>query len=82
MRQFEFLEEVDLSYNKLRSLRCLSGLKFLIKIKASNNELTSILDVKHAPLHLDTLDVSNNKITRMTNLGGNKYLRVLNLKSN
>lgn len=63
-------------------MKYLSGLRYLIKIKATNNELTTILDLKKPPLHLDTLDVSSNNISKMSDLSGNKYLRVLNLKAN
>jgi hypothetical protein len=63
-------------------LKYLSGLRFLKKIKATNNELTSILDVKKSPLYLDTLDVGHNKILKMNDLSSNQYLRILNLKAN
>lgn len=57
-------------------------MRYLIKVKATNNELISIFDVKEPPLHLDSLDVSNNAITKMMDLSRNKYLRVLNLRTN
>jgi Leucine-rich repeat (LRR) protein len=76
------LEEIDLSDNKLKSLKYLSGLQFLLKIKASNNELTSILDLKKPPLHLDTLDLSNNSISKMTDMSQHHFLRVLILRCN
>lgn len=63
-------------------MKYLSGLKYLIKVRATNNELISIFDVKEAPLHLDWLDVSNNAISKMSDLARNRYLRVLNLRSN
>jgi Leucine-rich repeat (LRR) protein len=63
-------------------LKYLSGLRYLKKIKATNNELISILDVKKSPLYLDSLDVGHNNILKMSDLSSNQYLRVLNLKAN
>jgi hypothetical protein len=37
---------VDLSFNSLNTLKHLSGLKFLTSIKATNNQLTTVLDIK------------------------------------
>ena len=73
---------MDLSYNKLKSLKYLSGLKYLVKVTANNNELATIFDTKKAPLHLDTLDVSNNKIAKISDLSMHKHLRILNLRAN
>ena len=73
---------MDLSYNRLKSLKYLSGLKYLVKVIAVNNELTSVFDTKKAPLHLDTLDVSSNKITKISDLSMHRHLRVLNLRAN
>ena len=63
-------------------MKHLSGLKYLISIKASNNHLTTVLQLKVPPLHLDRLDLSFNEITRIPDLSVHKHLRVLNLKSN
>ena len=82
IRPYEFLEEIDLSYNKLKSLKYLSGLKYLVKVVAINNELTSIFDVKNPPLHLDYLNVSSNAIVKMSDLSCHKHLRILNLRGN
>lgn len=49
---------------------------------ATNNELTSIFDVKNPPLHLDYLNVSSNSIAKMSDLSCHKHLRILNLRGN
>lgn len=63
-------------------MKYLSNLKYLVKVVATNNELTSIFDVKNTLLHLDILNVSNNCISKMNDLSGHKHLRILNLKAN
>jgi len=80
--EFKFLERVDLSYNCLNTLKHLNGLKFLTSIKAANNQLTNVLDIKEAPLSLDYLDLSSNRISNISELGRHKFLRVLKLNSN
>lgn len=76
------MERVDLSFNCLKTLRHLNGLKFLTSIKATNNQLTSVLDVKEPPLHLDFLDLGNNRIAAIPDLSRHKSLRVLKLNAN
>jgi Leucine-rich repeat (LRR) protein len=44
--------------------------------------LSLVLDVKEAPLHLDTLDLSFNRISAVSDLSRHKTLRVLRLKGN
>lgn len=46
IRQYKYLQKVDLSYNCLPTLHDLSGLKHLTEIRAVNNQLTNILDMK------------------------------------
>jgi Leucine-rich repeat (LRR) protein len=79
---YQYLERVDLSFNCLKTLRHLNGLKFLTSIKATNNQLISVLDIKEAPLHLDLLDLGNNRITSIPDLSRHKSLRVLKLNAN
>ena len=73
---------MDLSYNALNTLKHLNGLKYLTSVKASNNQLTTVFDTKQAPLHLDYLDLSSNKIAVIPDLSRHKCLRVLKLNSN
>jgi protein phosphatase 1 regulatory subunit 7 len=73
---------VDLSYNCLTSLKYLSNLKYIREIKATNNQLITILDMKVLPLYLDTVDLSSNGIISIPNLEKNKFLRVLKLQNN
>lgn len=80
--EFKLLERVDLSFNCLRSLRHLSGLRYLTEIRATNNQLTTVLDLKDPPLHLDVLDLSHNRIATIPDLSRHKDLRVLRLAGN
>ena len=80
--EFKFVERVDLSFNCLNTLKHLNGLKFLTSVKASNNQLTTVMDTKEPPLHLDYLDLSNNHIASIPELGRHKELRVLKLNAN
>ena len=82
LKNYQHLQTVDISYNNLTSLKYLSGLKYLTSITAINNQLTSILDMKHIPHSLDYVDLSYNQITRIPSLEGHRYLRVLKLVGN
>ena len=73
---------MDLSYNCLNTLKHLNKLKFLTSIKAANNQLINVLDIKEAPLSLDYLDLSSNSIANIPELGKHKSLRVLKLNAN
>lgn len=73
---------MDLSFNCLRSLKHLNGLRYLREIKATDNQLVSVLEMKDPPLHLDTLDLSSNRITAIPDLSKHRSLRVLKLNSN
>jgi protein phosphatase 1 regulatory subunit 7 len=73
---------VDLSFNCLRTLKYLNGLKYLTTVRATDNQLTSILELKEAPLHLDSLDLSGNRIAAIPDLARHRSLRVLRLAGN
>lgn len=66
----------------MKTLRHLNGLKFLTSIKATNNQLITVLDIKEPPLHLDFLDLGNNRIATIPDLTRHKFLRVLKLNAN
>jgi protein phosphatase 1 regulatory subunit 7 len=76
------VEKVDISFNCLRTLKYLNGLKYLSSVRATDNQLTSILELKEAPLHLDSLDLSGNRIAAIPDLARHKSLRVLKLTGN
>ena len=80
--EYKYLEKVDLSFNCLRSLKHLNGLRYLTEIKATDNQLASVLEMKDPPLHLDTLDLASNRITSIPDLARQRSLRVLRLNSN
>lgn len=82
IQNYQHLQKVDLSYNHLFSLKYLSGLKYLTTIIATNNQLTSVLDMKYLPQSLDYVDLSQNQITKISSLEGHKHLRVLKLVGN
>lgn len=71
-----------MSFNSLRSLKHLNGLRYLREIKATDNQLASVLEMKDPPLHLDTLDLSSNRITAIPDLSKHRSLRVLKLNNN
>ena len=73
---------MDLSYNCINTLKHLSGLTFLTTIKATSNQLTTVLDTKLPFLHLDSLDLSSNRIGSIPDLSKHKSLRVLKLNTN
>lgn len=80
--QYNFLEKIDLSYNCLRSLKSLSGLRYLTSLTVCHNQLTTVLHMKEIPLALDCLDLSFNLIASIPDLSKHKALRVLKLSGN
>ncbi len=49
-------------------MKYLSGLKYLTSIIAVNNQIVSVLDMKHIPDSLDSVDLSYNLITKIPSL--------------
>ena len=60
--------------NGLKDLKCLSALKHLVRLDASRNQITNMLDFD-APACLDYVDYSHNCITKIENVHLNPYLK-------
>jgi protein phosphatase 1 regulatory subunit 7 len=82
LREYRYLQEVDVSHNFLQTIRPLSSLKYLTYLNASHNQLKKLLDFKELPLSLDEVDCSFNEIETMSDLARHRFLRVLRLRSN
>jgi len=81
IRNFDNLQFVNLSRNKLRSLESLGRLPFLLHIDASHN-LLQRTQTFGPPRQLETCDLSFNSIGELGEWGVHKYLRELNLRGN
>ncbi|CAK66253.1 unnamed protein product (macronuclear) [Paramecium tetraurelia] len=82
IEKFKHLQHIDVSNNSIKSLKPLNGLKYIITLKASNNRLTKLLDLKHIPLQIMDVDCSNNEIEVIPDLSCHRFLRYLNLSYN
>ncbi|XP_061720790.1 protein artichoke-like [Cydia pomonella] len=85
-RNLDYLEELDLSFNKLRSIDFdTTGLKNLSHFYINNNTITQIRRDTFKPLtSLQIIDLSNNAIEDIQTLSFNnlKILQKLNLRNN
>jgi len=59
IQKFVYLQVIDLSCNGLTTLAPLSSLKHLLKLNASSNQLTQMLDFD-PPAALEWVDLSDN----------------------
>lgn len=90
-KKFQFLHKIDISYNKLSSLKSFQNLKNLRSLNASNNSIDEFIELPF----LQELDISNNNLSgelsftnfkfpnlQVLNLGGNKITKMVidNLK--
>jgi hypothetical protein len=79
--KFRFLQNVYVSGNNLTNLKCLSALKHLVRLDATNNRITNMLDFD-PPACLDWVDYSQNLIEKIENVHLNQYLKELYLDGN
>lgn len=70
-----------MSNNKLISLKDLSHLKHMIKLKAGWNQLRRTFDFD-PPANLEWVDYTGNAINKIENADKNVFLKYLNLDSN
>lgn len=85
--KFKFIKTIDLSFNKLTSLKIFLNFKCLRNLNLSHNKIESIVDLPN----IETLNLSNNKIKndlvflneldnlKNLNLSFNKIKRIQNL---
>jgi hypothetical protein len=59
INKFRFLQNVYVSNNNLTNLECLSALKHLVRLDATHNRITKMLDFA-PPACLDYVDYSHN----------------------
>ena len=62
LEKFVYLKYVDLSFNKLTSIKALSNCKFLIDLNVSNNSILKLLDVKNPIITLERVNYNFNKV--------------------
>ncbi|XP_074937798.1 leucine-rich repeat and guanylate kinase domain-containing protein isoform X2 [Phalacrocorax aristotelis] len=77
LSRYIHLQKLELSYNKINDLSCVSHMPYLLELNASNNELTTYFVFK-PPKNLK----SSNQIEKITVLGSLKTLQKLDLSSN
>ncbi|KAM4678023.1 leucine-rich repeat and guanylate kinase domain-containing protein [Discoglossus pictus] len=75
------LKKLDLSFNEICDLSCVSCLPHLEELNASNNKLTAFLEFV-PPKGLKVVDLSFNQITTMKDLSAYKALTKLVLNNN
>lgn len=59
MQQYKYLQNINVSGNNLTSLKALSGIKHLLRLNASNNQLKYTFDFA-PPANLEWVDYSGN----------------------
>ena len=79
--KYKYLQNVDVSNNKLIHLKDLSQLKHLIKLKAAWNQIRRTFDFE-PPANLEFVDYTGNLINKIENAHRNPYLKTLILDSN
>lgn len=83
MDKLDYVVKLDLSKNKLSSVNEITGMKGLISLDMSSNQLTSLPDDFSDLKYLKELDLSRNKIQGLPDdFGKLKHLHILNLKQN
>uniref|UniRef100_F6YJR2 Leucine rich repeats and guanylate kinase domain containing n=1 Tax=Ornithorhynchus anatinus TaxID=9258 RepID=F6YJR2_ORNAN len=75
------LEKLELSFNKINDLTCVSYMPYLLELNASHNELTSFFNFK-PPKNLKKVDLSHNSIPEMKDLSSYQALTTLILDNN
>jgi Leucine-rich repeat (LRR) protein len=81
LQNYKYLQNVDVSGNKLESLKPLGAIKHLLKLNASNNEIKYTFDF-NPPANLEWVDYSGNKIVSIQAAHSNPYLKYLYLDNN
>ena len=79
--KYKYLQNVDVSNNKLIHLKDLSQLKHLIKLKAAWNQIRKTFDFE-PPANLEFVDYTGNLINKIENANRNPYIKTLILDSN
>lgn len=81
LKELVWLEELDLSYNRLISLRILGEMPNLRKVNLKENEISDLTPLlsSHSILQLD---ISNNKLTSLTGIGSLRNLIELDASKN
>lgn len=81
METFPYIQHIDLSDNRLTTLKPLGQLRHLLTINASGNMLPKLLNFD-PPANLLYADFSSNQISDIGDLSGHKYLQRLYLDGN
>ncbi|XP_038843611.1 leucine-rich repeat and guanylate kinase domain-containing protein-like [Salvelinus namaycush] len=75
------LQKLELPYNKIKDLSCVSHMPYLIILDASHNQLTDFFGFQ-APKNLKEVNFSHNQMSVMTHLSAYSSLSKLNLDYN
>uniref|UniRef100_A0A7M5V0V0 Guanylate kinase-like domain-containing protein n=1 Tax=Clytia hemisphaerica TaxID=252671 RepID=A0A7M5V0V0_9CNID len=78
---YDQIQVLDLSHNRLEDLSMLKCLPFLISLNVSNNQLKKIIDFT-PPLRIREMNFSNNKISTIADLSMHASLHTLLLDFN
>ncbi|XP_076861465.1 leucine-rich repeat and guanylate kinase domain-containing protein [Brachyhypopomus gauderio] len=75
------LQKLELPYNKIKDLSCVSHMPYLIILNASHNELSDFFEFQ-PPKHLREVNFSHNHISVMKDLSAYRFLSRLILDHN
>lgn len=81
LQDYQFLQYIDLSCNKISDVTPLSGVKSLIHLALSNNLVETVLDFK-PPYYLTYVCLRFNRITELRDLSEFWALRSLDVSHN
>jgi hypothetical protein len=81
IEKYKYLQNVDVSNNKLIHLKDLSALKHMVKLKAAWNQIRRTFDFD-PPANLEYADYTGNAINKIENADRNAFLQTLILDQN
>lgn len=81
VQKYTYLQNINVSKNNLTSLKALSGIKHLLRLNASDNQLKYTFDFA-PPANLEWVDYSGNQILSIQAVCKQPYLKYLYLDNN
>ncbi|KAJ3151247.1 hypothetical protein HDU89_002086 [Geranomyces variabilis] len=82
LKNYPLLQTLELPGNGISDLSVLASLRYLVQVDLSHNELTSGLILDPAPYNLQHVDLSRNRIQKISDMSKHRFLMKLCLDRN